>query len=255
MGLNIVNIEKLLLGGVSRGREADRRHFLKQIRISVIHSIIAASSFSTMAAASAKSGTPCTHGASPLTTPRAREQAAFLDTLVKNPSGEIQFLDRFDGKMHLVDAAFVSSTWARAASDLLATHSTELAMKLIPCAEMMQYHVDGTPPMTGDVAKNDFAALRSVRGVTALVAKRIPCNCLGALKKQIPKTEDCRFCKVPKLSKQLSRCSVCKIVSYCSKECQVKDWKQHKIDCKSNANKAEFFTSLPTGGDGVNNRG
>ena len=31
---------------------------------------------------------------------------------------------------------------------------------------------------------------------------------------------------------KLSKCSVCKIVSYCSKECQKADWKNHKKACK-----------------------
>jgi len=30
----------------------------------------------------------------------------------------------------------------------------------------------------------------------------------------------------------LMRCGRCKSVSYCSKECQTKHWKEHKIDCK-----------------------
>ena len=29
----------------------------------------------------------------------------------------------------------------------------------------------------------------------------------------------------------LYRCSRCRIVSYCSKECQVKDWKNHRAFC------------------------
>ena len=38
----------------------------------------------------------------------------------------------------------------------------------------------------------------------------------------------CGFCKDSK--KQLKSC-VCKTVSYCSKECQAKDWKAHKPEC------------------------
>ena len=29
----------------------------------------------------------------------------------------------------------------------------------------------------------------------------------------------------------LYRCSRCKCISYCSKDCQVKDWKNHKAFC------------------------
>ena len=33
----------------------------------------------------------------------------------------------------------------------------------------------------------------------------------------------------------LKRCSGCRIVSYCSRECQKLDWLQHKMECKKNA--------------------
>jgi hypothetical protein len=42
------------------------------------------------------------------------------------------------------------------------------------------------------------------------------------------KGEDCWF--VPK--EALKLCSRCKIVSYCSRECQLKDWPDHKKHCK-----------------------
>jgi MYND finger len=29
----------------------------------------------------------------------------------------------------------------------------------------------------------------------------------------------------------LKRCQTCSLVMYCSKECQKKDWKRHKLDC------------------------
>ncbi|KAJ7466485.1 hypothetical protein FB451DRAFT_1561172 [Mycena latifolia] len=37
------------------------------------------------------------------------------------------------------------------------------------------------------------------------------------------------FCSKP----AANRCSACKTVSYCSQECQRRDWKEHKIVCKS----------------------
>jgi hypothetical protein len=35
----------------------------------------------------------------------------------------------------------------------------------------------------------------------------------------------------PLVETKMSRCSKCKSVRYCSKECQVSDWKRHKMDC------------------------
>ncbi len=43
---------------------------------------------------------------------------------------------------------------------------------------------------------------------------------------------NCDFCQKDKTDGNLLRCSKCLIQLYCSKECQVKDWPQHKIECK-----------------------
>ena len=41
------------------------------------------------------------------------------------------------------------------------------------------------------------------------------------------------------------RCSGCRTVGYCSAECQKKDWKQHKVNCKK---------TVPTGQDKASDR-
>ena len=43
----------------------------------------------------------------------------------------------------------------------------------------------------------------------------------------------CKSCE-NKNKKQLKRCSKCEVVYYCNKECQRKDWKEHKIECVNN---------------------
>lgn len=43
--------------------------------------------------------------------------------------------------------------------------------------------------------------------------------------------------------KALSKCMECKKVSYCSKECQTKDWKKHKVFCKAAKLKEKDFAS------------
>ncbi len=41
----------------------------------------------------------------------------------------------------------------------------------------------------------------------------------------------CAGCRLEAEGK-LSRCCKCKGVAYCSRECQLADWKQHKKDCR-----------------------
>jgi hypothetical protein len=42
------------------------------------------------------------------------------------------------------------------------------------------------------------------------------------------KTEICTICP----NKTAQQCSVCKVAYYCSRECQLQDWKVHKLICK-----------------------
>jgi hypothetical protein len=55
----------------------------------------------------------------------------------------------------------------------------------------------------------------------------------------IPPSESKTLCAACGKFGKLSKCSGCKVVSYCSKECQVGDWKKHKIVCKKNRGKKE----------------
>ena len=43
----------------------------------------------------------------------------------------------------------------------------------------------------------------------------------------------CQLCG--KEAQRMKKCSVCKLVRYCSEECQLKDWKSHKKSCKETA--------------------
>jgi hypothetical protein len=50
----------------------------------------------------------------------------------------------------------------------------------------------------------------------------------------------CSFCQK---ENSLMKCSVCLNSYYCSKECQIKHWKTHKVHCK----KEKFFGKIPDG--------
>jgi hypothetical protein len=69
-------------------------------------------------------------------------------------------------------------------------------------------------------------------GLCRFLAGKIPCNCLAATKARLTPTNICFGCleEFPKAA--LQKCSKCKRATYCSKECQVGDWKMgHKGNC------------------------
>jgi hypothetical protein len=62
------------------------------------------------------------------------------------------------------------------------------------------------------------------------------CECLQSayneLKTTTKRTSICDYCKELKPAKQIKECSGCKAAFYCSRECQLADYPEHKIGCK-----------------------
>jgi hypothetical protein len=76
---------------------------------------------------------------------------------------------------------------------------------------------------------------RTDRGLCLYLARRLSCNCLSAYKataKATLKTGICNTCGQQLPLSKLRKCSACKAVEYCSKDCQRADWSGHKTDCK-----------------------
>lgn len=79
--------------------------------------------------------------------------------------------------------------------------------------------------------------------------KQIPCSCLDEKYeevKSIPKRGICsrRGCPLPNnvaVRKKMVYCAECRVVNYCSRECQVADWPQHKGDCGKSGKKFQKF--------------
>ena len=75
----------------------------------------------------------------------------------------------------------------------------------------------------------------SMRDALKFYYKRTSCSCLKALyskaRKTIRKVSRCVGCKQEHERVLLSVCSRCLIPHYCSRECQVADWRRHKDVC------------------------
>lgn len=65
------------------------------------------------------------------------------------------------------------------------------------------------------------------------LSKRIPCDCLDAIKHQIKdlSTTCCIKCMSRISSSDVKRCSGCRVAKYCSRSCQKRDYERHKDSC------------------------
>lgn len=73
------------------------------------------------------------------------------------------------------------------------------------------------------------------RDVLKFYSKRISCSCLKTMHQEArrtqPKTGLCFGCGEEMERVALSVCSRCIIAQYCSRQCQVADWREHETDC------------------------
>jgi len=73
------------------------------------------------------------------------------------------------------------------------------------------------------------------RDLLKFFRKRTSCKCLKKLhleaRKKEPKMGECWYCEEKSKRTLLCVCSRCRIYQYCSRECQVADWDNHKEVC------------------------
>jgi len=71
-----------------------------------------------------------------------------------------------------------------------------------------------------------------LRDILKFIAKDQLANCLKRMhldeRKTVPKAGICYHCREVKERSTLSVCSRCMIYQYCSRECQIADWSEHK---------------------------
>ena len=90
-------------------------------------------------------------------------------------------------------------------------------------------------PTAEDIVKHANATLQKHKtsGISgpAAIPLQIPLD--GKFE---PPTDACGRCgkKGKGVEEGLKRCMGCKKMLYCGKECQKKDWKEHKMECKLN---------------------
>ena len=82
----------------------------------------------------------------------------------------------------------------------------------------------------------DLLGSISLRDVLKFYRKRISCSCLKRMhleaRKTLPKTGICTHCHEEKERSLLMVCNRCRILQYCSRECQIASWaSRHKREC------------------------
>ena len=73
------------------------------------------------------------------------------------------------------------------------------------------------------------------RDLLKFYSKRISCSCLkemySGIRKTMPKTGQCYGCSAEYVRSSLLVCSRCRVDQYCSRECQVAHWPEHRMVC------------------------
>eukprot|EP00956_Cyclotella_meneghiniana_P033440 scaffold96225_cov35-Cyclotella_meneghiniana.AAC.1 len=78
--------------------------------------------------------------------------------------------------------------------------------------------------------------IRCTRGIVRFVDKRNSCDCLKSIYNELKTTTKrqnlCHYCGQMKHHKDIKACSKCNTALYCSRECQLAHWPEHKDGCK-----------------------
>mmetsp|Transcript_44455 Transcript_44455/g.48115 ORF Transcript_44455/g.48115 Transcript_44455/m.48115 type:complete len:100 (+) Transcript_44455:2-301(+) len=77
--------------------------------------------------------------------------------------------------------------------------------------------------------------IETARGRINCIAREIPCDCMEEKRieaKLMEKVAVCFFCRKEFLKQKMLRCKGCNCVQYCSKECSINDWPEHKELCR-----------------------
>eukprot|EP00956_Cyclotella_meneghiniana_P024195 scaffold48279_cov50-Cyclotella_meneghiniana.AAC.5 len=91
--------------------------------------------------------------------------------------------------------------------------------------------------------------IRCTRDIVRFVHKRNSCDCLKSIYNELKKTTKrqtlCHNCGQMKNHKDIKACSKCNNALYCSRECQLAHWPEHKDGCKQV--RKLFASEMPDG--------
>ena len=83
------------------------------------------------------------------------------------------------------------------------------------------------------------------RDILKFYRKRTSCKCLKKMhleaRETIPKIGRCFHCREEMERVLLSMCSRCMVYQYCSRECQVTHWPEHKVHCDMYVNECKRY--------------
>ena len=191
----------------------------------------------------------CDHGLNVTIPDDAHPVSKFLDTYFST-TGDLE------NTLQIYPKLFKNESYRKMAANLLVSMATTILLHPIDgdmaiianltCAIVMLENSDETDDFHSVVCKQAVAT--KIRDLNHLVRgdvgrdslnfyrKRISCSCLKDMhlhaRKTLPKLGMCSHCGELKERATLMVCGRCKIDQYCSSECQVAAWPQHKSGCR-----------------------
>ena len=112
------------------------------------------------------------------------------------------------------------------------------AMSLIMLAIEIRdkYEGDLNDNIVGEIRRSLDDMTECPREIVKFFHRRNSCNCLKELyyklKESTPRTAECWHCQKVVDIRKLSRCESCQVAQFCSYDCAVAHWPQHREKCK-----------------------
>jgi len=186
--------------------------------------------------------TSCYHGCTKKEFNNCGEHLKVLEELTQT-ANETEFNEKYDRV--LLDAKFGRFLIAHIADDYLTGKDDGILHHRLLLLLGIRY--DGIPSHEGkdvgpesEYTRNYYKYCRDItteRGRINCIVREmdIPCDCMAEKRieaKSMEKVALCWCCRKEFSKKKILRCIGCDYVQYCSKECSIKAWPEHKAMCR-----------------------